>query len=132
VDQSQLTRHFKHLVGATPSEKAAKAANETTVRLEHYFLNLLEERRRQPGDDLMSLLLQGQADGRLTPEEVASQCILLLIAGHVTTMDQLGNSALALLQHPQQMDRLCDNPKLIRSAVDKGLRYDGNTQATDR
>jgi len=121
-----IARFFGGAIGN--SEEAARAANEATVLLERYFLNLLEERRRQPSDDLMSLLLQGQADGRLTPEEVSSQCIMMLIAGHVTTMDQLGNTVLALLQHPEQMSRLRDNPELIHSAVDEGLRYDGTGQ----
>ena len=69
-------RFFGGAVG--DPEEAARAANEATVHQERYFLDLLEERRRRPGDDLMSLLLKGQADGRLTAEEVCSQCILLL------------------------------------------------------
>src|SRR5262249_42457594 len=78
--------------GVGDPEEAARAANEASVHQERYFRDLLEERHRRPGDDLMSLLLQGQAEGRLTPEEVCSQCILLLGAGHITTMDQLGNT----------------------------------------
>ena len=80
----------------------------------------------------MSMLLQGQADGQLTPEEVSSQCILLLIGGHITTVDQLGNTVLALLQHPEQMGHLRDNPELVRSAIEEGLRYDGTAQLTQR
>jgi cytochrome P450 len=72
------------------AEQAARAANEAVRQLERYFRDLLQERQRRPGDDLMSLLLQGQAEGRLTAEEVTSQCILLLNAGHLTTMDQFG------------------------------------------
>jgi cytochrome P450 PksS len=80
----------------------------------------------------MSLLLQGQAEGRLTAEEVTSQCILLLGAGHVTTMDQLGNTVLALLKNPEQLGRLCDDPGLARSATEEGLRYDGTAQFLQR
>lgn len=125
-----VARFFGSAVG-DPKE-VARAANEAIADQERYFLDLMEQRRRQPGDDLMSLLLQGQADGRLTPEEVCSQCIMILAAGHVTTMDQLGNTALALLKHPEQMDRLRDNPELIRSASEEGLRYDGNAQLVQR
>jgi cytochrome P450 PksS len=80
----------------------------------------------------MSLLLQGQAEGRLTAEEACSQCILLLGAGHITTMDQLGNTVLALLKNPAQLDRLRDDPALVRPAVEEGLRYDGTAQLLQR
>jgi cytochrome P450 PksS len=124
------SRFFGIAVG--DPEEAARAANEAAVRQERYFLGLLEERRRRPSDDLMSLLIEGQADGRLTPEEVCAQCILLLSAGHITTMDQLGNTTLALLRHPDQMDRLRDAPGLIPSAIEEGLRYDGTAQFLQR
>jgi cytochrome P450 PksS len=113
-------------------EEAARAANEAFIRQERYFRDLLEERWRRPGDDLMSMLLKGQAEGRLTAAEVCSQCILLLIAGHITTMDQLGNTVMALLKNPQQMGRLRDDPGLVRSAVEEGLRYDGAVQLRQR
>ncbi len=130
VRSMEGARFFGIAVGDT--EEAARAANEAAVQQERYFLDLLEERRRRPGDDLMSLLLEGQADGRVTAEEVCSQCILLLGAGHITTMDQLGNTALALLRDPEQLGRLRDNPALVRSATDEGLRYDGSVQLLQR
>ena len=80
----------------------------------------------------MSLLLRGQADGRLTADEVCSQCILILGAGHITTMDQLGNTVLALMKNPEQMARLRDNPGLVRLATEEGLRYDGTAQLLQR
>jgi cytochrome P450 PksS len=125
-----IARFFGGAVGDT--EGAARAANEATVQQEGYFRALLEERRRRPGDDLMSLLLEGQAEGRLTAAEVCSQCILLLIAGHLTTTDQLGNTVLALLNNPEQLDRLRADPTLVRSAVEEGLRYDGAVQFLQR
>ena len=80
----------------------------------------------------MSLLLKGQAEGRLTAEEVCAQCMMLLTAGHITTMDQLGNTVLALLNNPEQWRRLRDDPALVRSAVEEGLRYDGTGQFLQR
>jgi cytochrome P450 len=105
-------------------EADARAANDATVKMERYFLDLLEERRKSPGDDLMSLLLAGQAEGKLRAEEVSAQCSLILAAGHVTTIDQMGNAVHALLQHPEQLQRLRDNPSLVPSAVEEALRYD--------
>jgi cytochrome P450 len=123
-------RFFGGAVG--DPEEAARAANEAARNQERYFLDLLEQRRRRPGDDLMSLLLQGQAEGRLTAEEVCAQCMMLLGAGHITTMDQLGNTVLALLNNPEQLDRLRDDPALVRPAVEEGLRYDGTAQLLQR
>jgi cytochrome P450 PksS len=123
-------RFFGGAVG--DPEKAARAANEAIVHQERYFRDLLEERRRRPGEDLMSLLLKGQDDGQLTAEEVCAQCILLLAAGHVTTMDQLGNTVLALLNDPEQMGRLRVDPGLARSATEEGLRYDCTGQFLQR
>jgi pimeloyl-[acyl-carrier protein] synthase len=123
-------RYFGGAIG--DPDEAARAANEATVHLEHYFQDLLEQRRRRPSDDLMSLLLKGQAHGRLTADEVCSQCILILNAGHITTMDQLGNTVLALLKNPEQMARLRDDPGLVRSATEEGLRYDCAAQLLQR
>jgi cytochrome P450 len=123
-------RFFGGAVG--DPEEAARAANEAARQQERYFLDLLEQRRRRPGDDLMSLLLQGQAEGRLTAEEVCAQCTMLLGAGHITTMDQLGNTVLALLKNPEQLDRLRHDPALVRPAVEEGLRYDGTAQLLQR
>jgi cytochrome P450 PksS len=125
-----VARFFGGAVG-DPLE-AARAANKGRVQQERYFRDLLEQRRRRPGDDLMSLLLEGQAEGRLTAAEVCSQCILLLSAGHITTMDQLGNTVLALLKNPEQWDRLRHTPGLVRLATEEGLRYDGTAQLLQR
>src|SRR5215813_6213320 len=94
------------------------------LALEAYFLNLIKHRRNNPGDDLLSLLLAGQADGKLSAEEVSGQCILILIAGHVTTIDLTANAINAFLDHPDQWRALVANPSLAASAVEEALRYD--------
>jgi cytochrome P450 len=65
-------------------DAAARAANDATINLEHYFLELVEERRRRPGSDLTSVLVAGHDEGRLTAAEVSAQCQLLFRAGHQT------------------------------------------------
>lgn len=102
----------------------ARQANEGMRELEDYFLHLLRKRSAALGNDLMSLLLAGQAEGRLSAEEVCAQCILILVAGHVTTIDQLANMVFALLTHRRQWDTLCRQPSLVASAVEESLRYD--------
>jgi cytochrome P450 len=103
---------------------AARAVNDATVHLEDYFQRLAAERLRQPGDDLLSLLLAAHAEGRLTAAEVSAQCQMLLIAGHVTTRDQLGNAVHALLRHPAQLAALRADPSRVGAAVEEALRYD--------
>jgi cytochrome P450 PksS len=105
-------------------EENARAANDGAVQLEQYFLELLRKRGNKPGTDLMGLFIAGQNEGRLTPEEVCHQCILLLNAGHVTTIDQLANAVYALLTHPDQCKRLRAEPALAKSAVEEVLRFD--------
>jgi len=104
---------------------SARAANAAALSLEQYFLKLLAERRRQPGDDLMSLLIHGQDEGRLSAEEVCCQCIMLLTGGHVTTIDQFSNTIYAILAHPAELQKLRNDPALIKSAVEEAVRYDG-------
>lgn len=105
-------------------QREAHSANEAMRSLEAYFLNLLQLRGKQTGDDLMSLLVAGQAEGRLTAEEVCSQCILILVAGHITTIDQLANSVYALLTHRDQWEHLCRDPSRAAGAVEETLRFD--------
>ena len=121
-------RHADRVVVFEGGRVVEVGAYEELVRRGGAFSALV----RCAGDDLMSLLLQGQAEGRLTDEEATSQCILLLNAGHLATMDQFGNTVLALLEHPGQLGRLRDDPALVRSAVEEGLRYDGTAQLLQR
>lgn len=112
--------------GGTHGDPAVdgKAANDSDLALEDYFLRLIEKRKASPGHDLVSLLLAGQAEGKLTAQEVSAQCILILIAGHVTTIDQMGNAISAFLNHPDQWRKLCADPALVAPAVEEALRYD--------
>ena len=101
--------------------------------LADYFRRLLPERRRHPQDDLLSLLIAAEEAGdKLSEGELLATCILLFIAGHETTVNLIGNGALALLRHPDQLGRLRDDPALIHSAVEELLRYDSPVQRTAR
>jgi cytochrome P450 PksS len=102
----------------------ARAANDATVHLERYFLSLAEERRRWPGEDLVSVLVAGHEEGRLTAAEVAAQCQLLFSAGHQTLIDALCNAVHAFLSHLEQHQALRADPSLIGGAVEETLRYD--------
>jgi cytochrome P450 len=98
-----------------------------------YFRELIAERRASPRGDLLSALITAEEAGdKLSEEELLATCILILIAGHETTVNLIGNGVLALLRHPDELHRLRQTPALIASAVEELLRYDGPVQRTAR
>jgi cytochrome P450 len=94
---------------------------------------LIEDARLHPRDDLISALVLPDKDGdRLSQDELVSTCITLLFAGHETTANLIGNGLLALLRHPEELDRLRREPALTESAVEELLRYDSPVQRLRR
>ena len=117
----------------TNSEEPLLRANKATVEMRDYLLRLIAAKQAEPGDDILSALLQaGQDGGRLTLDEVFATCGLLLFAGHETTVNLIGNGTLALLRHPDQLAALKARPELLPNAVEEILRYDSPVQATTR
>jgi len=118
---------------STPNLDSARRAQNSLISLTEYFRALLPERREHKGDDLVSLLLRVEEEGEvLTGEELLAQCTLLLVAGHETTRNLLGNGMLALLQHDDQFAKLKQNPSLVQSAVREFARYDSPVQFSGR
>jgi cytochrome P450 len=102
-------------------------------QLAEYLAHQLEEKRRRPGDDLLSALLEAEVDGRkLTLLEQLGFAILLLIAGNETTTNLVSNATLLLDRHPEQRARLLRDPALIPTAVEEFLRYDSPVQGLER
>jgi len=109
------------------------AANTAHRNSEAYFHKLFELRRRQPGDDLTTQLVQAEENGsKLTNEELTANIILLFGAGHETTVNLIGNGLLALYRNPDQLALLKANPGLITNAIEEFLRYDSSVQLTGR
>ena len=101
--------------------------------LYEYFEGIIEERRREPQDDMITALLNAEDEGdKLTHEELLGTLMLLLVAGNETTRNLIGNGMRALLKHPEQLQRLRDNPDLLDSAIDELLRYDSPVQLDGR
>ena len=124
VDGPRLQRWLDEASGnvdpmATP--QAQRKGGLAAARLKHYFAELTEERRVAPGADILSSL--ATASG-LASDELLETCNLLMIGGYEPLANFIGNAMLALLQHPEQMDRLRSHPELGGSAVDELLRFD--------
>ncbi|PPK64918.1 cytochrome P450 [Actinokineospora auranticolor] len=107
----------------TDEEKSARAA--AVAAFHGYFTELIAERARTPGPDLLSgLVAVAEGEDRLSTKEIGDIGALLLIAGHETTMNLIANGVLALAREPRQREVLADNPDLVPIAVEEFLRFD--------
>jgi cytochrome P450 PksS len=133
-DRHKFHRWSQSIVASTPSGWGMVRGIPAAIAFLRYIRKLVKARRSSLRDDLVSALVQAEAEGtRLSEDELVSMIFLLLIAGHETTVNLIGNGMLALLQHPRQMGRLRDEPGLIKPAVEELLRFDGPLEmATER
>jgi cytochrome P450 len=128
-----LVRAGTAALEVTLTAEILAAANDAFQIMRTYFLELVNERRSHPQDDLLSQLIAVEEAGdQLTVEELISTAILLFAAGFETTTNLIGNGLRALLAHPDQLARLRSDPVLIASAVDELLRFDSPVQMDGR
>lgn len=126
TDRSQFREWTKVLMNASVYPSEGAAVTTTLEKFIQYIEALLNEKRLNPDADLISELVQTkEQEDKLSNNELLSTIWLLIIAGHETTVNLISNGVLALLQHPEQMNLLRENPSLISSAVDELLRYSG-------
>jgi cytochrome P450 len=122
--------------GVLSVDEAAADRNERTAKalltLKEYINPLIDERMAHPRDDLLSMMGAGEREGTMSRDEVIGNLILLLIAGHQTTINLIGNGTLALMRHPDQWERLRRDPSLIVKATEELLRYDGPVKRAPR
>lgn len=111
----------------------ARRADQTTTELVEYLSTIIAARRSDPQDDLISSLIAAEsAEGKINEKELISTCILLLVAGHETTVNLIGNGTLALLRHPDQWNALVEDLSVAQNATEEVLRYDSPVQITTR
>ena len=136
-DEPQFSRASATLAKALdPISTVTGEATRTSTRswtpaqwLREYLRDLIARRRADPGDDLMSRLIQVEESGdQLTEDEIIATCDLLLIAGHETTVNLIANAILAMLRHPAQWSALCADPQRVSAVVEETLRYDPPVQ----
>ncbi|GAA4961003.1 cytochrome P450 [Streptomyces caelestis] len=123
LDQESFRTWSNDALGASDPELRKAAA----ASMAQYLATLVEGKRQQPGEDLMSALIHSsEEDGdRLSREELLGMAWLLLVAGHETTVNLISNGALALLNHPEQLAALRADPSLMDNAIEEMLRYEG-------
>ena len=110
----------------------AQAAASSAAAMNAYFEKLIAERRKSPRNDMLTVLLASGQDDSLTEPEIIANCSLRLSAGHETTTNLIGNGLLALMQNPQQMNGMRQNPQHTANAVEELLRFDCPVQLAPR
>lgn len=108
-------------------------AQASMLAMMEYLRIVVDERRREPREDLLSQLLAAEEAGQfLDEDELLANCALILFAGHETTTNLIGNGILELVRHPAQLAVLRDEPGLIEAAVEELLRFHGPIQRVRR
>ncbi|MGI9598921.1 MAG: cytochrome P450 [Acidimicrobiales bacterium] len=129
---AHISRHIS-MIGNLFTGYDPDACSRAIEDMRAYFVDLAEQRRDDPRDDLISGLALVDEDGdRLSDDELVGMVGLLMFAGHETTSGLLGNSILALAQHPDQRNLVRDNPDLWDNAIEELLRWDTPVQTDPR
>ncbi|MBW2282685.1 MAG: cytochrome P450 [Deltaproteobacteria bacterium] len=135
TDRAQFRQLVSDLVAifeVGPSDEMMASADAAEGRIRSYFLDLIAEKRRSPDDKILSQLANDPSEDPMTDDEVCDMASLLFGAGFETTTNLLGNSVWGLLQQPEQVQKLRDEPALFQTLPDELLRYDGTAQAISR
>lgn len=130
-DQEKF-RVWSHAVIASPeTQEEIKETEEKLSEFITYLQYLVDVKRKEPQEDLVSGLIQAESEGsKLSAPELYSMIMLLIVAGHETTVNLITNTVLALLENPDQMQLLKEKPELIDSAIEEGLRYYSPVEVT--
>ena len=129
---ASLAHSVQPTFGAVDPAELAEI-EQASSEFAEYFTELIAARRRAPADDMLTELIRAEDAGdRLTVDELIATCVLLLVAGHETTVGLIANAMLALLRNPRQLEALVADPGLAADAVEETLRYDPPVQMTGR
>jgi cytochrome P450 len=108
-----------------PAIELLERSQKALLEIRAYLGGLIKQKRREPGQDLLSALVAAESEGgKLTETELLYSCITLLVAGHETTTSLIGNGLYVLLSHPSQWQLLRQNPSLLTAAIEEMLRYE--------
>jgi hypothetical protein len=139
-EQAEFTRwaHDQVLVydrpGTAHDRVAVMRRGQTSMlEMKHYLERVIEERRREPREDLLSELILAEEQGdRLSNDELVIMVVALLVGGNNSTAHLIGNAVYTLLRHPEALEQLRAEPELIRTTIEEVLRFESPVQATSR
>ncbi len=127
ADFAEVLGNFQH-----NPDRAARTV-QCVVEMTAYFRKAIQDQKQHPREGLINSFINAEIDGdRLTEEEIIANCIVTMVGGQETTTNLIGNGILSLLRHPDQMQRLRDDPSLVPSAVEELLRFESPSQHTAR
>lgn len=131
-DERDQFRKWSHsLISSINVPKRYKQVVPDSIAFSEYIQKLIERRKQDPKEDLLTSLIQAESESdKLSEKELISMIFLLIIAGHETTVNLIGNGLFTLMQHPEQMEKLRSSPSLISSAIEEILRYMGPVEFT--
>ncbi len=128
ADRSKFVRWTTDMMkpagGGVTSADLQRTVKQSSNEMVDYMTHLVEERRRAPRDDVASLFIAVEDESPDLQGEAAIQCFQMVAAGFVTSMNQITNTVLALLRHPEELSRLRQNPGLLRGAIEESLRFE--------
>jgi cytochrome P450 len=130
----QWSDDLRLFIGTSRTEEDKyRKARDGADRMSSYFRDVIAQRRISPGDDVITAMVNAKdASGALSEDELVAMCMLVLFGGHETTTSLLGSAVVALIEHPEQKQKLHDEPALIDAAVEEFLRYDGPSNSIAR
>ena len=130
-DRQEIFESSQAIISPGRHQLTFRARRRRVRAFVDYLQQLFAERKKNPRDDLITALVQAEQSGdKLTNMELSSMVALLLVTGHETTVNLIGNGVLALLRHPAQLARLKENPELIDAALEELLRFDGPVESS--
>ncbi|WP_315792572.1 cytochrome P450 [Paenibacillus sp. BIC5C1] len=131
-DQEQFRRWSNTIMEGVSNPQMSQESDDVMKAFVDYLRELITQRRNHLQQDLISDLISIEEEGdKLTEQELYALVFVLIIAGHETTVNLIGNGMLALLEHPQQKQLLMEQPELIQSAVEEVLRYNGPAEISN-
>ena len=121
--------------GVSPADRVnvMRQGQASMLEMRAYLEGVINARRAEPCDDLISELLLAESEGdRLSQDELFAMCVALLVGGNNSTAHLIGNAVLTLIRHPEALAQILADPALIRPAVEEVMRYESPVQATSR
>jgi len=131
-DMSELYKGIEAIIDGFSGWRIVRTMLWDMPRLFKFLRKLLEHKRDNPGEDILTGLIQAEEQGEsLSEDEIVSMMFLLITAGFETTIQLITNGVIELLQHPEQLARLRENPDLIEPAIEEILRFSAPVQSTE-